>query len=385
MKVMWHGVPAAFRTGYGCQTGLFTTALKRRGVEVIISSIVPAMPTYTDANGIVTLSAGPRGNAGNDLLAMHIEAHKPDLVLSLMDTFVCVADCFGRIPWAAMQIVDSAPLSPVLLRPAKIARWRIAISRFGERVLQEAGVPAHAYIPHCYSPEQFYPEERAVALSRIEAALGRTLDPDTVLLVANSANMSHPSRKNFAAMFRAVSIVARELAPRPVLFYLHTESSGKLYCGEDLPALARATGIADITLFAPQYDYITGLIGADWLRAWYSVCDVFLHAAKGEGFGLPIIEAQACGAYIVAPDNSTMPELVRNGELVAEGVPCGLHAPGTFGHAVSDAALARAVLHALSIPRSLRRLDTPPAAVREYAVDNVVDNYLMPFLTEAVT
>ena len=56
------------------------------------------------------------------------------------------------------------------------------------------------------------------------------------------------------------------------------------------------------------------------LRDIYSAIDVFLCPYMGEGFGIPIIEAQASGAPIVATNFSTMPELCFFGELI-EGEP----------------------------------------------------------------
>src|SRR5690606_36580578 len=40
---------------------------------------------------------------------------------------------------------------------------------------------------------------------------------------------------------------------------------------------------------------------------------VLLHATRGEGFGLTIIEAQACGCPVIVTDFSAMPELVTDG------------------------------------------------------------------------
>ena len=42
--------------------------------------------------------------------------------------------------------------------------------------------------------------------------------------------------------------------------------------------------------------------------------------SRGEGFGLPVMEAMACGAPVVAFDNSALPEVVGDaGVLVSDG------------------------------------------------------------------
>jgi len=45
----------------------------------------------------------------------------------------------------------------------------------------------------------------------------------------------------------------------------------------------------------------------------YRGCDVLLNASKSEGFGIPILEAQACGCSVVTTDFSNMPEITCNG------------------------------------------------------------------------
>ncbi len=50
------------------------------------------------------------------------------------------------------------------------------------------------------------------------------------------------------------------------------------------------------------------------LPAFYSACDLFIFPSLYEGFGLPVLEAMACGAPVVASDRSSMPEV--GGEMI---------------------------------------------------------------------
>jgi alpha-1,3-rhamnosyl/mannosyltransferase len=50
----------------------------------------------------------------------------------------------------------------------------------------------------------------------------------------------------------------------------------------------------------------------------YAGAALFLFASLNEGFGLPPLEALACGAPVVAGDNSSMPEVLGDGALLVD-------------------------------------------------------------------
>jgi glycosyltransferase involved in cell wall biosynthesis len=53
------------------------------------------------------------------------------------------------------------------------------------------------------------------------------------------------------------------------------------------------------------------------MAAIYTRADVLLSATAGEGFGLPVLEAQGCGTPVIVSDFSAQPELVGDGWVVA--------------------------------------------------------------------
>jgi len=44
----------------------------------------------------------------------------------------------------------------------------------------------------------------------------------------------------------------------------------------------------------------------------YNACDLFLHTSKYEGFGLPILEAMACGCPVISSNATALPEVVKD-------------------------------------------------------------------------
>jgi glycosyltransferase involved in cell wall biosynthesis len=53
---------------------------------------------------------------------------------------------------------------------------------------------------------------------------------------------------------------------------------------------------------APEIEYIPDELTPDQLRDLYHSCDCLAHPYRGEGFGLPIAEAMACGLPVIVPD-----------------------------------------------------------------------------------
>jgi glycosyltransferase involved in cell wall biosynthesis len=51
------------------------------------------------------------------------------------------------------------------------------------------------------------------------------------------------------------------------------------------------------------------------VHALYSLAEALLFPSKVEGFGLPILEAQACGCPVFASDRAPLPEVGGNGAV----------------------------------------------------------------------
>ena len=74
--------------------------------------------------------------------------------------------------------------------------------------------------------------------------------------------------------------------------------------------LAHELGLDDQILF-------TGYVSDEDLVALYNGADVFVYPSLYEGFGLPPLEAMACGCPVVASDSSSLPEVVGDAGLLA--------------------------------------------------------------------
>lgn len=96
-------------------------------------------------------------------------------------------------------------------------------------------------------------------------------------------------RKNILSLVRAFEEVNRSSSSDLQLVIAGKEG----WLSGGLMAYLRDSQIKDHVLF-------TGHVSDDALRALYSACRVFVYPSLYEGFGLPLLEAMACGAPVVA-------------------------------------------------------------------------------------
>jgi glycosyltransferase involved in cell wall biosynthesis len=73
-------------------------------------------------------------------------------------------------------------------------------------------------------------------------------------------------------------------------------------------------------LFPDMADYKYG-IDTETLAAFYTTMDVLLAPSYGEGFGVPTIEAQACGTRVIGSNWAATPDLVSTDSWLVDVQP----------------------------------------------------------------
>lgn len=62
----------------------------------------------------------------------------------------------------------------------------------------------------------------------------------------------------------------------------------------------------------------TGFISENDLISLYSACRVFVYPSLYEGFGLPVLEAMACGAPVITSNNSSLLEIAKDAAILVD-------------------------------------------------------------------
>ncbi len=65
---------------------------------------------------------------------------------------------------------------------------------------------------------------------------------------------------------------------------------------------------------------LTGFVADADLPTLYSAADVFVLPSLYEGFGIPVLEAMACGTPVVCANNSSLPEAAGDAALLVEAL-----------------------------------------------------------------
>jgi glycosyltransferase involved in cell wall biosynthesis len=105
-------------------------------------------------------------------------------------------------------------------------------------------------------------------------------------------------RKNVDRLVRAFARLVREGLPHTLVL-----AGGR---GWDYAAIDRAMTDEAIG----HRVIVPGYVRREDQPLWYSASDLFVYPSQYEGFGLPVLEALACGTPVVTSNSSSLPEVV---------------------------------------------------------------------------
>lgn len=275
-------------SAYYQQIMLFSNYLHDFGVD----SSIAAVPNFLEY--------------GEQVLSQ-VNYYDPDVIIT-----------FGDVqPWDMGELLQVPVMSWFLWGsthsiPVKTAEPLISFACVAQSILlqfEDNGLPA-SYVPHGFDPNVFRVGPKTVARQRLG------WDHDKPVVLALGTNLPQPltergpDRKNWRGILESFA----DSIEQDAILYLHTSDDGF----ETLSAIAEELGISDSVQLADQKKVRTS--GRDYDEEYvadlYRASDVLLFPSLAEGFGVPLIEAQACGIPVITSDVSPMNELVKTGTAV---------------------------------------------------------------------
>lgn len=376
-------------SGYAVETALTTPRLTLLGHEVALMctfGLQGATRTWTsDVLGTdgkpITLKVYPGGADafGNDVIGHAAQDWKADIVITLKDSFVFRPDAFQGLRWCGMVPVDHEPIPPPATQVVHAMYRPIAYAPNGFRELRKAGFDP-LFCPHGYDPKVYYPVEKADA----RKFLGL---PDDLFFVGTVAvnRGGIPSRKAWPQNLEAFALFAKDKPE--ARYFLHTDLAADGFeNGVNLGPLVNQLGIGDKVFYCDQTIYRRGGFPLEYMRAYYNAIDVLNAVSLGEGFGIPALEAQACGCPVILSNFAAHRDLCFGGWHVSDGLKF-YDAQATWTFIPQPEAVAAALnqAHAAAHDRPAFAKDARAKAIagaRDYQIDRVVQEHWKPALEE---
>jgi len=303
MRIGWYSNAPHIPSGYGQQTAQVVLRLKQDAHEVAVVSNFGAAASL-NFNGIPVFADGLK-QYSTDIFPQHLKAWG-GVSIGLFDAWpmVAVAEQLKQLNLAWWVPIDHDPVPPgVVDFFNKTGAFAIAMTRFGQEQLLKIGMPKElvTYIPHAIDTKEMFTDVGRDG----RKAMG--IPEDAHLVVMNAANRGRlPIRKAFAENLLALS---EHMKKHPDAWaYIHTEPEG-ISDGMNLPRYLNFIGAPMDRFRWPEQMAFRNGIPTEHLKHIYSAADVLLATSMGEGFGIPTVEAQACGTPVIVSQFAGSAEL----------------------------------------------------------------------------
>lgn len=247
-------------------------------------------------------AAAKRGGAR----LLHVPYFAPPLFTHGIPAVATIHDVIGlRLP-AYRAAPKVAAYNRLVARAAQQAAMVIADSEFSKRDIMEVlGLPADRIRVVYLAPAPHF--KRVQDASRLREARERYGMRDRFIFYVGGLDQ----RKNIATLIAAFAAAFHEISDPDVRLLIAGDPSrlGSSQLIPDWRPLAATLGITD--------NVICRYVADDDLPLLYSAASCFVYPSLYEGFGLPPLEAMACGAPVVCSERTSLPEVVgRAGILV---------------------------------------------------------------------
>lgn len=148
---------------------------------------------------------------------------------------------------------------------------------------------------------EIFAPQSAASITDTREALG--IDPRYVLAM----DVYNP-RKNFVTVLEGCARAVASSGPFDIVAMGRPRATAAAL---DIMAVARSLGLEENLK-------LVGDVSPQELTRLYSGAQAFVYPSIYEGFGMPVLEAMACGAPVVCSDSSSLPQVAGNAALLVD-------------------------------------------------------------------
>lgn len=302
MRILLQSNAPWVSTGYGVLAKNLLHRWKNLGHDVACFCFNGLYGGVLELDGIKMFPLG-KELWGRDKLVPYSKMFNADITMTFLDVWAIPEVANMDIKWVPYVPIDHDPCPDAIGNVLKGAYRIASMSQNGEKLLKDRGLES-APIPHGVDTQIYKPLEDK---GKWKQLLGFQPTDFVVGIVA----MNKGIRKNYPDMFEAFAKFKERHSNAKL--YLHTDPTRP--DGLDLVKMSHQFGIqGDIAL--SDTNLLELGFPPEKMNEVFNGFDVTLMTTAGEGFGLPIIESQACGVPVITNDFTTGKELNAFPELV---------------------------------------------------------------------
>jgi len=339
LRVLVNGDPIWVASGYSKVVKDICFGLKESGHRVAHVPIGRSLKGGKfNFNNILCLPSGL--DVWNDVISVdHYNDWQADLLITVKD--VWLFNYFNKyaLNWCPIVAVEHSPVSIEITARLNTCFRTIAVTRFGQKELRSQDVENVEYIPHNVPTDIFRPlnktsecrklwqiDENAfvvgiVAANRVRKMIPRMLRGYKRFLELNPDVKSH--------LFLWTNVKPRQ--------YIDDMTIGVSDVGQNLLPELMDLGLGSAAIWPDEKLVTMGIqdwAGDNYIGGWdmvklYNTFNVLFLCSGGEGFGLPLIEAQSCGVPVITTDYAGGAELCGSGYTVKASDYVLLNTPGS--------------------------------------------------------
>lgn len=373
-------------SGYGVETALVTPRMKAAGHDVLIVANYGIQGARMEWNGIPIWPRGDFDITTADVIEAYAAEWKADVVISHWDVWPFPAD-YGftkGVRWVPWLPVDRHPLSVLIADRLKSAWHILPWVDDAVQMLSDAGFTDNVTkVPLCIDTKVYRPligetvDGQVTTKEWFKRGFGGKTTDFVVGMVA--ANMD--TRKNIHKALNAIKMV-REVIP-DVRFVLH--APWVTPHGVNIPLLISKMGIQDNVSLTDKAKYQKGLSPYE-MAGLFNGMDVCVLPSAGEGWGLPLTEANACGVPAVGVNYTAMPEIAY-GQMIEPATMNLCQEDHSYQASVRDEDIAEAIYDYYRLWRDNPRewdeeCNKAHAFAQQFDADTVYAEYWEPALAE---